>query len=328
LKWDHVVLLINRERETERINMKCTNLVNIVATFLLLTSIFTVVPALSPQPPSARTGTCTVTRINLDVTDPIAPLRTYPNVYIFRGAMRVIFGGGLLGSMTFNVTVTRRDTAGIVPAVISLMRDSLTPLSDYRRRNVYGNYSLIGIPVPSRGWVWIPSLTTYEALPAQTPVYPISIIVGTTGGSSVSVILTWYEDGVTSALPANATWEIGAQVGIAPGAGGLFIDINPGNNQAWYPPSAYNCTAWTATTETLSGSTTYEPYYSIRGDINGDGRVDILDAIALSNQFLKTGNSLSGDINNDGVVNILDAVLLANNFNRVFPFLVGLPTGI
>jgi hypothetical protein len=255
----------------------------------------------------------------------ITPLTTHPNVYIFRGQMHVIFGGGMLASMTFNVTVHRNDAAGLVPAIISLVRDNLTALSDYRTHPAH-NYSLVGVPVPSKGWVWIPGLTAYMAVPAQTPVYPTQIIVGTVGGGSVSVTLTWYEDGVTSTLPANATWAIGAMVGIAPGAGALYNDTNPSNNQVILDPNRYNYTALTATTEVLHGSTTYEPYYSLIGDVNGDGRVDILDAIALSNSFLKVGNNLPTDINNDGVVNILDAILLANNFNNVLPFLTGLPS--
>jgi hypothetical protein len=56
----------------------------------------------------------------------------------------------------------------------------------------------------------------------------------------------------------------------------------------------------------------------ILGDINGDGRVDILDATLLANAF----NSRLGatnwnpkcDLNGDGVVNILDAIIMSNNW--------------
>jgi len=54
------------------------------------------------------------------------------------------------------------------------------------------------------------------------------------------------------------------------------------------------------------------------GDINGDGVVNILDAILLANAFGSTPGSPTwnpaADLNGDGVVNILDAILLANNF--------------
>jgi hypothetical protein len=57
---------------------------------------------------------------------------------------------------------------------------------------------------------------------------------------------------------------------------------------------------------------------TIAGDINGDGTVNILDAIILANAFLtKPGDpnwNPNADINSDGVVNILDAIILANHF--------------
>ncbi|MGA3191851.1 MAG: NosD domain-containing protein [Candidatus Bathyarchaeia archaeon] len=59
---------------------------------------------------------------------------------------------------------------------------------------------------------------------------------------------------------------------------------------------------------------------TITGDINGDGTVNILDAIMLSNSFLATRGTQSwnpnADLNDDGIVNILDAIILANNFGR------------
>ena len=60
----------------------------------------------------------------------------------------------------------------------------------------------------------------------------------------------------------------------------------------------------------------------IPGDINGDERVNILDAILLASMFGSTPSSPNwnpaADLNGDGVVNILDAILLANNFGVSF----------
>jgi parallel beta-helix repeat protein len=62
---------------------------------------------------------------------------------------------------------------------------------------------------------------------------------------------------------------------------------------------------------------------TIPGDINGDGTVNILDAITLANAFLATPSSSNwnpnADINGDGVVNILDAIILANHFLQHYP---------
>lgn len=59
------------------------------------------------------------------------------------------------------------------------------------------------------------------------------------------------------------------------------------------------------------------------GDINGDGVVNILDAILLANSFLATPSSSNwnpnADLNGDGRVNILDAIILSNNFLQQLP---------
>jgi parallel beta-helix repeat protein len=59
---------------------------------------------------------------------------------------------------------------------------------------------------------------------------------------------------------------------------------------------------------------------TIKGDINGDGIVNILDAIVLGNAFLATRGSPNwnpnADLNDDGAINILDAIILGLNFGR------------
>jgi hypothetical protein len=62
---------------------------------------------------------------------------------------------------------------------------------------------------------------------------------------------------------------------------------------------------------------------SILGDVNGDGTVNILDAITLGNAFLAAPSSsnwnANADVNGDNVVNILDAIILANHFLEHYP---------
>jgi hypothetical protein len=79
---------------------------------------------------------------------------------------------------------------------------------------------------------------------------------------------------------------------------------------AWPVPGETN----TADNNSTGGLVTV----TIPGDVNGDGTVDILDAIIVSNAFLATPSSSNwnpnADINSDSVVNILDAIILSNNF--------------
>jgi len=59
---------------------------------------------------------------------------------------------------------------------------------------------------------------------------------------------------------------------------------------------------------------------TIVGDVNGDGTVDIFDAITLSNAFASVPNSPTWngnvDINSDNSVDIFDAILLSGNFGK------------
>ncbi|MGD0494707.1 MAG: dockerin type I domain-containing protein [Candidatus Bathyarchaeia archaeon] len=56
------------------------------------------------------------------------------------------------------------------------------------------------------------------------------------------------------------------------------------------------------------------------GDVNGDGTVDIYDAILLSGAFGSSPGSPkwnpNADLNNDGIVDIYDAIILAGNYAR------------
>ena len=65
------------------------------------------------------------------------------------------------------------------------------------------------------------------------------------------------------------------------------------------------------------------PFGFVPGDVNGDKKVNILDAILLANAFGSKPGSPNwnprADFNNDNVVNILDAIILANNFGKKGP---------
>ncbi len=64
-------------------------------------------------------------------------------------------------------------------------------------------------------------------------------------------------------------------------------------------------------------------YVGIPGDINGDGIVDIYDAIILAKAYnSKLYDSIwnaNADINSDANVDIYDALILASNFNKHVP---------
>jgi hypothetical protein len=87
----------------------------------------------------------------------------------------------------------------------------------------------------------------------------------------------------------------------------------------------------TGVVETVSGETDTGDnrlndvyiFVTLPGDINGDKKVDILDAIKLANAFgSKLGDpswNPNADINDDHRVNILDAIILSNHFGERDP---------
>ena len=54
----------------------------------------------------------------------------------------------------------------------------------------------------------------------------------------------------------------------------------------------------------------------LRGDVNGDDRVNIFDLVIAAGSFGKTGAGIMGDVNGDGTVNIFDLVIVAGNFGK------------
>jgi peptide/nickel transport system substrate-binding protein len=259
--------------------------------------------------------------VDLDVSDSISNVTSYDYVYVSYGKMNQYKGGGQAASMTFSVFVKRKDSNHDVEelyAEVGLVRTNLTSLQ-------------IGASYPSfQGPTWAnpggPSWyrdyrTGSEVdffIPTQSPMYPTSMFVLLGPGGNVTVMLTWYEDGISSALPANATWAIGTLVAI--GQTDIANDINLTNNAIGLDPATYKCIALTLTDEVPHGSSTYDRYIAMIGDIDGDGCVKILDAIDLSSAFGKSfgqaGYLKEADTDSNGTVNILDAVNLSGNFGK------------
>jgi hypothetical protein len=130
------------------------------------------------------------------------------------------------------------------------------------------------------------NVTTY----ANTTVVDTALNISLSKGSSTIVTFTWNTTGF-----AYGNYTVSAYAWPVPG------EANTNNNN-------------------MTGGSVL---VTIPGDINGDGTVNILDAIQVSNAFLTTPSSSNwnpnADINDDNVVNILDAIILANHFLQHYP---------
>ena len=54
----------------------------------------------------------------------------------------------------------------------------------------------------------------------------------------------------------------------------------------------------------------------LAGDIDGNGTIDITDAVAIGAAFGSTTPGEVADLNTDGIVDVLDLVLMAVNFGQ------------
>jgi len=139
--------------------------------------------------------------------------------------------------------------------------------------------------------------------PAETFSYVNSTSIMLPPRGSALVTLTWYEDGNASKLPASrtgVTWMIGCLANVT----------SPGVNDT----DLTNNLLWNDNTIAFTG---------LVGDFNGDGFVDIYDAILLSNAFGTVPGdprwNADCDLNGSGSIDIFDAILLAGNFNKHMP---------
>ena len=153
--------------------------------------------------------------------------------------------------------------------------------------------------------------TNLTSSSAESFAYPNStfVLLGPAPDLGITVRLIHYETGssTTGILPAQATgvsWQMAARTDVI-----TFDcqDTNPANN--------------------LQNDGTVTAYTANIADINGDGIVDILDAITLAGVYGKqagqTGYNADANLNlvpdpvsGKQIIDILDAITLANNFGR------------
>jgi len=137
----------------------------------------------------------------------------------------------------------------------------------------------------------------------------INATVVNNGSTAVSFTVTAYANSTTI---GNTTVN-----SLAPGAN-VTVTVATWNTTNW----AYGPYFLSVTTNASSSNFTTDVavWVVIPGDINGDGTVDIYDAIILSGAFNSIPSnsnwSPNADINGDGTIDIYDAILLSGSFNQ------------
>lgn len=173
---------------------------------------------------------------------------------------------------------------------------------------------LFGAPGPVN--VTVTNITVLKTIVGQGFTFPVDVMVENQGSDPETFNVTLY---------ANST-ALETQTVTVAGAGSTavyFICNTTGFAYGNYTISTYIGPVPGETNTADNNLTGGWVTVTIPGDLNGDGAVNILDAIILSNAFLATLGSSNwnpnADINGDGVVNILDSIILGEYFMAVNP---------
>ena len=163
---------------------------------------------------------------------------------------------------------------------------------------------------------------------AVTHVIPLKTIIGQGCTANINVIIVnqgAFTETFNVTLYANTTLIETKEITLNSNAS-IIITFTwnttgfvKGNYTAW----AY---AWPVQGETETEDNTFTDgvvYVGIPGDINGDGIVDIYDALLLAGAYGATSGQPNWnpniDINGDGIVDIYDAIILAGNYGEADP---------
>ncbi len=71
--------------------------------------------------------------------------------------------------------------------------------------------------------------------------------------------------------------------------------------------------------EVVAPLTTLMPIELVAGDVNGDGAINIIDAVAIGAAFGDPASNPAADLNDDGAVNVFDLILMSVNFGAEAP---------
>ncbi|MEM3577487.1 MAG: PQQ-binding-like beta-propeller repeat protein [Candidatus Bathyarchaeia archaeon] len=168
----------------------------------------------------------------------------------------------------------------------------------------------------------VTNVSPYKNIVGQGYTMNISVTVENQGDHKETFNVTLYAN-TTAIETMEVTLESGESTTITfiwntGGAGGIGV-FDKGNYALW----VY---AWPVLGETDTSDNTFSDgivYVGIPGDINGDGTVDIYDAILLSTSFgAKQGDpnwNPNADLDNTGEIDIFDAIILSTHFGETDP---------
>jgi hypothetical protein len=121
-------------------------------------------------------------------------------------------------------------------------------------------------------------------------------------------------------------WD-GAAVTIDGTAFNATTDLDGNFEIVDVPPGTYTFRAYVdgyleavcETAEVVAPLTVLASIELVAGDVNGDGTIDVVDAVAIGAAFGDPASNPAADLNDDGDVNVFDLILMSVNFGATAP---------
>jgi len=134
-----------------------------------------------------------------------------------------------------------------------------------------------------------------------------------------------YDENFPVAAYANTSTAVTQSIALTKGSY-IIVTLTWNTSSLAYGNYTISAYAWPVPDEANTADNTFTyglVSVTIIGDVDGNGNVNVLDAIDVSNSFGKgigqAGFNANADFDDNGVINILDAITLANNFGQHYP---------
>jgi hypothetical protein len=293
------------------VNVNVTNVVNLTAWQLNIYYLNAVINCITvAEGPFLETGG--ETYFGQNITNNYNS--TYGRVLAYSTllGMTSVNGSGVILTVTFEA-LSEGNTA--LELANTQLADEKVPPQQIPHRDLGGTV----IVTEADHDITVTNITSDKIFIGQGYSSNITVTIGNLGGYTETFNTTVYADQTAIDTPINTTLTSGSFTAFTFtwSTTGFAYGNYTLSGYAWLTPGETN----TANNNSTSGVVTV----TIPGDINGDGTVDIYDAILLSNAF----NSFAGgpnwnpnaDINGDGIVDIYDAIIVAGHFgqNMTYP---------